>query len=260
LKAGGAAAKGSVVITPQFLTAKDVEAHRLPTDTLRWRESGWQKGAPSDDAAAISSFAVVDEIFRRLSDSTIFPHLKIVVLAGHSAGGQFVQRYAAIGHGESLFGNASVHVRYVVANPSSYLYFTDDRPDGHGGFSSYSANACRKANRWPYGLEGGALPAYATPNLSLTIIKDRYLKRDIVYLLGGADNDPQADGLDRSCSAELQGPTRLTRGLAYSDYIHMLDPKTTQHVSTAPGVAHHSVSMYSSACGLTALFDKAGCN
>ena len=55
----------------------------------------------------------------------IFPNLKTVVVVGHSAGGQFVNRYAAGGAG---CPNPLVEVRYVIMNPSSYLYVDDLGP------------------------------------------------------------------------------------------------------------------------------------
>ena len=45
----------------------------------------------------VSSFAVLDALLQMLSDRQHWPALDLVVLAGHSAGGQFVQRYAVAG-------------------------------------------------------------------------------------------------------------------------------------------------------------------
>ena len=254
----GTASEGTLVITPQFLTGKDVAAHRLPAGILRWRQNDWHQGRPSDDVAAISSFQVIDEIFRRLADRAILPNLDTIVLAGHSAGGQFVQRYAAVGHGEAALGGAPIHVRYVVANPSTYLYFTDERPDSSGAFVPFDARACPSFDRWNYGLRSG-VPAYVAAQSSVAELEAAYLRRDVVYLLGTHDTLPDADGLDRSCGAEAQGPTRYARGQAFAAYVRTLDPHTPHRVLEARGVGHSSYRIYSSACGLAALFDKAGC-
>ncbi|MBU9849250.1 hypothetical protein ACE2AK_23620 [Rahnella perminowiae] len=142
-KLAGSAALETIVITPQFLTAKDVAAHHLPNNTLRWGENDWQKGEASDDKTVTSSFQVIDEIFKRLANRTLFPNLHMIVLAGHSAGGQLVQRYAAVGRGEVELGNTPIHVRYVVANPASYLYFTSDLPIATDrGLAKINANSC----------------------------------------------------------------------------------------------------------------------
>lgn len=198
----GAAARTTVIVTPQFLTAQDVAAHALAHNILRWGVDDWKVGRPSDDAAAVSSFQVVDEIFHRLADHSIFPNLKTIVLAGHSAGGQFVQDYAVLGSGEDNFKGGDVHIRYVVANPATYLYLTDERPS-NGDFAPFDAATCRAFNRWNYGLQTG-IPAYSPRPGSIEELKTRYLRRDIVYLLGTADNAPDGDGQDQSCAAEAQ--------------------------------------------------------
>ncbi|MDP9651495.1 alpha/beta hydrolase [Paraburkholderia caledonica] len=255
----GAAARTTVIVTPQFLTARDVAAHNLTNSILRWGEDDWKVGKPSKDAASISSFQVVDEIFHRLANRAIFPNLKTIVLAGHSAGGQFVQDYAVLGRGEADLGDAPVHIRYVVANPATYLYSTDERPNSDGEFAPFDATACRAFNRWNYGLQAG-IPAYLPRPSSIDEFKTRYLQRDIIYLLGTADNAPDGDGQDQSCAAEAQGATGYTRGQAFDAYVHILDPHTTQRVYEARGIGHSSYRIFSSVCGQAALFDKSGCD
>ncbi|MBN3723168.1 alpha/beta hydrolase [Burkholderia sp. Ac-20379] len=255
----GPSARDALLITPQFLTAKDIAAHRLPDTMLRWREDDWPRARLSTGPVAISSFEIVDEIFKRLANRTLFPNLRMIVLAGHSAGGQYVQRYAALGRGEADLGSAPIHLRYVVANPATYLYFTDVRPGSDGAFAPFDAKQCPRFERWNYGL-GSGVPPYAGAPATAEAVQARYLKRDVVYLLGTADNSPDEDAVGHNCEADAQGLTRYARGLAYDAYIHMLDPNTHQHVLEAPGIAHSSGRMYASACGMAALFDKPGCN
>ena len=73
-------------------------------------------------------------------------------VAGHSGGAQVVQRYAIAGKGELALTGEGVGVRYVVANPSSYAYFSAERPE------PAIAAACPDYNHWKYGME--ARPAY----------------------------------------------------------------------------------------------------
>jgi len=47
----------------------------------------------------------------------------------------------------------------------------------------------------------------------------------------------------------------LARGLAYNAYAHQLDPQTRHHVLKVIGIGHKSAAMFTSACGLDALFD-----
>ncbi|MGF6654208.1 pimeloyl-ACP methyl ester carboxylesterase [Paraburkholderia youngii] len=253
----GAAAEHTIVVTPQFLIAADIETHHLPGDMLHWGRDGWKTGYDAHRPAPISSFSVIDTIFTRLADRRLFPSLKQVVLAGHSAGGQYVQRYAAVGRGDAPLLAHGIAIRYVVANPSSYLYFDAARP------VATTAASCAHFDRWEYGLEG-ELPRYVEQPVSASAIKAHYLAQDIVYLLGTADNDPNHKQLDRSCGAEAEGPTRLARGLSYVAWLRAQSGghsggDFSQRVVEVPGVGHSSTRMYASTCGIAALFDRAGC-
>ena len=98
----------------------------------------------------------------RLNDRDRFPALKEVVVAGHSAGGQLVQRYAVVGRPAAR----SAGLRFVVSNPSSYLYFSDERPQGDGRFAAPSdAAVCPQYNRWKYGLAGAPPYVRVDPDL-----------------------------------------------------------------------------------------------
>ncbi|HEX5127666.1 MAG TPA: alpha/beta fold hydrolase [Rhodocyclaceae bacterium] len=207
-------AEHAIVITPQFLIPEDVEAHQLPAEMLRWGLDDWKAGFNARGPAPISSFAAIDTIFNHLVDRKIFPNLKQVVLAGHSAGGQFVQRYALFGQGEEVLLKAGIPIRYVVANPSSYAYFDDQRPKPDGSFSQFDGAQCAKFNRWEYGLASN-VPAYARRPVVPEPLEQAYLARDVIYLLGTEDKDPNHPELDRSCGGEAEGPTRFARGHSY---------------------------------------------
>lgn len=251
VSAAGPAGSGTLVIAPQFLATMDVEAHHLPADTLRWSLTGWQGGEDAVAPAPISSFAALDAILARLADRTRFPDLRTVVIAGHSGGGQVVQRYAILGRGAAALP-AGIAVRYVVANPSSYAWFSDERPDGKGGFAPFKAASCPRFDHWKYGMVG--LPPYAG-DASPAALERSYLTRDVVYLLGTADTNPHHPALDRSCMGEAQGPYRLARGLAYTRYLRARDGAAFhQHVFLVPGVGHSAKGMLTSACGLAVLF------
>ncbi|MFQ6113147.1 MAG: hypothetical protein ACE5NG_03545, partial [bacterium] len=98
-KTANGADRTTIIVAPQFLREIDIEAHNLPDSVLFWNSAGWKKGDKSlttnehPRPARISSFAVVDTIFNRLASKN--PNLQMIVLAGHSAGGQFVNRFAA---------------------------------------------------------------------------------------------------------------------------------------------------------------------
>src|SRR5690606_19937597 len=113
-----------------------------------WSDSGWKYGGDSTSSKKLSSFAVVDEMVRKLGDKKLFPNLTKITVVGHSAGGQFVQRYAAGGSAE---GAVSVPLRYVVANPSSYMYLNGYRINASGQWATPSG--CSNYDEYRYGLQ-----------------------------------------------------------------------------------------------------------
>lgn len=257
LAKSGVAEPTTVLVAPQFLAPPDIGAHGLPNSVLRWSLEGWKGGEPAEGPAPISAFAAFDAVLARLADRRRFPDLARVVIAGHSAGAQVVQRYAVVGRGEAALTRAGIAVRYVVANPSSYLYFSDDRPRPDGSLGPFAgAAACPGFDRWKYGLAGA--PAYVETDDAA--LERQYAARDVVYLLGTADTDPHHPMLDRSCAGNAEGPYRYARGLAYFHYLQTRDGAALKHrVVEVAGVAHDGRGMFTSACGLAVLFGRPGC-
>ncbi|WP_419689097.1 alpha/beta fold hydrolase [Burkholderia theae] len=246
----GAAGKGTMVVAPQFLTRADTRAFSLPAQTLAWTQEGWKGGEPARQPGPISSFAALDALLAHFADRSLYPALSTVVVIGHSAGAQLLQRYAVAGHGGDALARAGLAVRYVVANPSSYLYFDDERPDDQ----VLAGGACPSATEWKYGLKS-APPYVASQDVG--DLETRYVARNVVYLLGQADTNPYTHFIDRSCAAMAQGPYRLARGLAYFDYLKKRHPAgLAQQVVEVPGIGHDNLGMFTSACGLAVLFDQ----
>jgi hypothetical protein len=245
-----------LLIEPQFLDDADIVAQNVSAQTLRWNHAAWEVGGDAIGPAPISSFAALDTILARLADPTKFPGLKTVVIAGHSGGAQLVQRYAVAGHGEEVLIKRGIHVRYVVANPSSYVYFDRKRPAGEG-FANFDATACHGYDDWKYGMSG--LPPYDEGG-NASAMEAAYVTRDVIYLLGTADTNPRHSMLDKSCMAEAQGPNRYERGLAYFRYLKLRHPTNLAHrLRLVQGVGHDSDLMLNSACGLSALYDVPDC-
>jgi len=256
--AAGPDSDDTLLIVPQFLAAADVDAHQAPASTLRWEWTGWMGGGEALAPAPVSSFAVVDALFAALADASRFPALREVVVAGHSGGAQVAQRYAVVAQGEAPLTGRGVDVRYVIANPSSYVYFDTLRPAADGGFAPYDAARCAGFNDWKYGL--GALPPYARDSaaaLGEGGLERAYLCRDVTLLLGDEDCDPQHPALDRSCAAMAQGQHRLARGLAYARYIEARGIAGHTHpLHRIPGAGHDADAVFSSPAGLAALFGE----
>ena len=224
----GAAGRGTMVVAPQFLTRADTRAFSLPAPTLAWTQEGWKGGEPARQPAPISSFTALDALLAHFADRGLYPALSTVVVIGHSAGAQLLQRYAVAGHEGDALERAGIAVRYVVANPSSYLYFDDERPDGQ----AIADGTCPSATQWKYGLKSA--PPYVASQ-DVRDLETRYVARHVVYLLGQADTNPYTHFIDRSCAAMAQGPYRLARGLAYFDYLKKRHPDDlAQQVVYAP--------------------------
>lgn len=127
-----------------------------------WSSDGWKQGDRSLVSPNISSFEVTDLIIKNLIK--VFPALQQVIVTGHSAGGQFTQRYA-IGTGvEDEI--KPIPVEFVVANPSSYLYLDATRPNWAGLF-----------------IQGGKYPEYGLGASSSTIPEfiDPYIRSTQPY-------------------------------------------------------------------------------
>ncbi|MBU6499962.1 MAG: hypothetical protein KGQ40_15670 [Rhodospirillales bacterium] len=238
---------GTLLLAPQFLADEDIAPNRLPAAMLHWGHARWAGGAPAHGPAPLSAFDVLDALLARLADRGRFPALRQVVLAGHSAGAQMAQRYAVVGRGAAALARAGIGMRYVLANPGSYLYLTAARPR--------PVAACPGYDSWRYGLAGG-LPPYVTD--SPAALAARYAGRDVVYLLGTADTNPHHPLLDTSCAAEAQGATRLERGRAFVAAERARTGRAPAMHEVA-GVGHNARRMLGSTCGLAALFDTQGC-
>lgn len=252
IAAAGAGAD-TILVTPQFLAQVDITGHALPANDLRWKVQTWLDGAPALGPAPLSAFDVLDAIVKRFADRSKFPELREIVLMGHSAGGQLVQRYAVVSNLVDTIARGGTPIRFVVANPSSYLYFTADRPVAGGGFAPYDATRCPKFNNWKYGF----IKPVPYVTIDAAAAESRYVTRRVTYLLGMLDTDPNHPVLDKSCMGEAEGPYRLARGLSYAQYLRMRHPGgTNQDVAEVPGVDHDGDAMFASACGVAVIFDR----
>lgn len=238
----------TLVIAPQFLNESDVALYSLPASVLRWQGNDWMGGGLSTGPNPLSSYAALDEIVGRLSDRKQFPDVKQIVIFGHSGGAQVVQRYALLAQEQPALKTEGIRLRYVVANPSSYAYFNEQRP------VAFDHAKCPGFNRWKYGLvdppiySGGQTPAQ---------LEGRYVKREVIYLLGQQDTDPQHPALDKSCAAKAQGAYRLERGKLFFGYLLRRHPEgVNQRLIEVPGVGHNGDGMLTSPEGQKALFEQ----
>ena len=234
------ALENTIILSPRF-ASNNGEGCRDTFDEreLNWQCNGpgrWTAGGAAGNNNTVTSFDIADELLRRLARREVFPNLRTIVVAGHSAGGQFVSRYQMANEVHERLG---VPVTYVISNPSSYAYLDPLRPSasaipptiaaGAPGFSPpIAANApapfveftdrqnCATYDKWPYGLQ--ERPGYAG-RIGDDQLKKQLAARPATYLLGALDILPLFN-FDGSCPAMAQGPTRLARGVVYAKYVN----------------------------------------
>jgi hypothetical protein len=184
----GANAVQTLLWAPQFLREEDAEAHHLSKQFLHWHAGSWTAGEPASGPMPLSTFDVIDFMLATLANRERFPNLNTVVLIGHSGGGQFLNRYAIVSKAAAAM--AGIHIRFVIANPSSYFYFSDDRPQRDGSFAPFPSTGCPTFDHWRYG------PVHAPPYVGVASdsgwqkYERDYANADVIYLLGTEDTDP----------------------------------------------------------------------
>jgi len=202
------ALEDTIVISPRFASNNGQSCKdKLADNELNWTCNGnsWRAGGPASNEKGLASYDFMDDILKQLANKQMFPNLKEIVVAGHSAGGQFVTRYEMANMVHDKLG---VPVTYVVSNPSSYAYLDSSRP-------ATAQIKCAGYDNWPYGLKNRG--GYAN-RLTDGQLKKQIVARPVTYLLGEIDILPLG-GFDGSCPAMAQGPTRLARGQAFGKYI-----------------------------------------
>ena len=234
----------TVVIAPWFAAAADSPR----SNQLYWTSDGWKQG---DDSVAtgrawtMSSFGVLDAMVSQAHGS--FPNAKIT-MAGHSAGGQLVQRYVA-------FAGQTYVTRYLPMNPGTYLYFDPMRWSGptRRALTVAEQKSCPRWNNYKYGLTWRTGQVATRTDAQA---RSAYAAAPVTYLLGELDTVVDSS-LDTGCSANWEGANRLARGRNFFTALpHALgaDAIRSQSLVTVPGVAHLGGSMIRSAEARPLLF------
>ncbi|THU81243.1 hypothetical protein K435DRAFT_767424 [Dendrothele bispora CBS 962.96] len=204
----------SFIVAPQFFSEKYNKGQYSSNELAFADVNAWQAGdtATHPSGTNITSMDALDALIIAFSNKTEYPSLTNITLVGHGGGGQLTARYAAVG----ADAPEGVHLRYIVGDPSTNAYFTQDRPmrDDSGDPS------CEFWDTWRYGYKnfngtrtGG--------NKSPFQYFSQYISRDIVLLV--ALNDTSPDNGDQYCPAQMQGGSaRRDRNLAWWTYINTL--------------------------------------
>jgi pimeloyl-ACP methyl ester carboxylesterase len=275
------ALNNTVIVSPRFASNSNAHGNQIGDcrDALapgesNWicetqRADSWRSGGGEVGNDKLTSFDFMDEIVRRLARKAVFPNFKSIVVAGHSAGGQFVIRYEM---SNLVHDSVGVAISYVVSNPSAYTYVDDVRPTSTAlpttiaaaapgftppapvvpppAFVPYAdAKNCIGYDQWPYGVKNRI--GYAS-GLTDDQLRKQLAARPVTYLLGEADILPFG-GFDTSCPAMAQGPTRLARGLAFSRYTK--EHHGANHTTViVPLCSHSARCMFTSDVALPLIF------
>lgn len=239
----------TLIIAPGFHTEDEIE-----DGEYFWSSSGWKQGDLAQNGRGetkVSSFDVVDRLIRMTVGEGNFPHLKRLTVVGHSAGGQFVNRYASVA---DLSGCGEVDFSFVVMNPSSYMYLDDRRPVEEG-FLAYDQLSMRYPDydRYRYGL--------TELNTAMRRIGPKQIKDNIAtrrcYYFGGVE-DTNDTYLDMSPGAMAQGRNRFARFDGYKRYVAAYKDKRWRENSVFKAieeVGHSSSQMLATEPVRRVLFD-----
>jgi pimeloyl-ACP methyl ester carboxylesterase len=255
-----------LIIAPNFYSAADDR----PRESLLYWDSkdtngNWRYGADSSGPVHYSSFSVLDQLVRFLQAK--FTNIQMITVAGHSSGGQLVQRWALLsGVSQSL--QPSPWLRTVVANPSNYAYLSPERFID-GIWKIPDTSACPGYDQWEWGLaDGGKLHVpYRDGALSngTSIVLERYKSRNVIYMIGGVDRCNvsgstnsgwcHSHGLETKCMDQLQGKNRFERNAHYFASLLRLGYGNGNHRHViVPDVGHDHSMMFQSQEGIQALY------
>ena len=172
------------------------------------------------------SYARLPAIIEAVRQAEGHPDLPYYFL-GHSGGGQFLMRLAALYPMEAK--------RIVACNPGSDLFPRND---------------------WKFGYGYGGLPQKLSNDAAI----QQYLAAPLVLCLGLQDIDPNHPELDRSAAAELEGRCRLERGRNCFDFAYKLAQEHSWKFSwrkvEVPGIAHDGKAMLAAKEIQAALFGE----
>ena len=257
----GVGMDSTIIIAPQFLRTGDLDVHNLSEDVLYWTNTtNWTAGYTSGNTSnhnrpfTISSYSIMDTLLYRLAMNN--PILNQMVFVGFSAGGQFVNRYVG-GNDvtDRIFQEFNLSMRYIVGSPSSYLYMNDERRIQNTVDQFAVPSGCSEYNDYKYGLDD--LNNYMS-NAGSDSIRIRYSRREVIYLIGGSDNEGTTD-----CQSMAQGNHRYERSIIYFNYLQYYFSSEIlgrhQH-AIIPNIDHDSYNIFNSACGRKALFGYGDCD
>ncbi|MBO62615.1 MAG: hypothetical protein CMG33_03725 [Candidatus Marinimicrobia bacterium] len=247
----------TMIIAPLYLLESDVESAGLDSTVLFWPSNDWNAGDLSRSTgsnprpAQISAFSVIDSIFHRIVQHNT--NVEKIIFTGHSAGSQMVVRYAAGGRAQDdILQEQDIEFQYVSTNTPSFLYLDSLRviDENSAPFQFAFQYGCGTANYYKYGLEN--MNAYMEET-GATTIRNNYMNRNVIYLVGEFDTGGQSD----NCARDIQGEDRLIRSFIFFSYLgnYYGDPVYQNHrLAEIPNAYHDFEDMVFSDCGPSVYF------
>jgi len=164
-----------------------------------------------------------------------------------------------------------VTIKYVISDPSTYLYFNNLRPipgdntnyefsepninwiDKWHWITNWDSN-CSSYNSWRYGLDHlrGYYEHHLRTEEDLNKVITRFQFSNVVYLIGMNDtlnchlhpfDNCEDNELATYCQAMLQGDNRLDRALKYKAYLTLFYKRPVHRIVFSPNVPHDPVKM-----------------
>ncbi len=318
IPAAKAAGRGDdiAIIGPQFIrtytqglpivdeldvpTGKELDLKGAHADdfvhTSRWidGDESYLSGFTADNGDSIprrpfslSSYQIFDKMLAKAVE--LYPNAKRIVITGHSAGGQFVERYVMAATIPAGFPEENV--LFAPVNPSSSTYFDKYRPESPVTwpikFTTPTSDDCDGGllqggsvdpsnfdiyNKYKYALVDENADGFAdgmdgkcsdceTYNYLKTIpistLKANYERRKKMRMISLNDKDPDEASIAQTCPNHVQGDHRLARAEAFMQ--HLINTFGWDHWARyetlyVPGCAHSGTCVWTSTCGRYVLF------
>ncbi|RDW69904.1 hypothetical protein BP5796_08301 [Coleophoma crateriformis] len=219
------------------------------SDALVWQGSGWASGENNQYPRlqiATSSYDVLDQIIKYFGNSTRYPNLNQVVVAGHSLGAQMTQRYAAVGNSLTSSLPSKLRVTYWVGNPNSFVWLNSSRP--------IDTSSCSTYDDWRDGLSNYS-PTYGATLVAKgnAAVLANYNSRSIIYARGLQDLGDDSSGCE-------PGTTGVNRNERFFNFINWFPPQCASASDSACDTidyinsGHDAGAMFASQAGLARLF------
>ncbi|RYP53974.1 hypothetical protein DL768_001124 [Monosporascus sp. mg162] len=234
------------------------QADRYPSPALVWSNTAWAAGAVNQyppHRETVASYHALDQLLQWYGNTTRFPNMRQIVVAGHSLGAQLVQRYAAVGYTPQQLG-LEVPVSWWVGDPNSMVWLSSERPlstgkcptydDYEAGYNNYNTFGADRSGPMTYNLELVAAGRDA--------IRANFEGKAINWGRASRDKGDQSNG---DCAPYTTGQDRYER---FYEFIRAFPPScedpSGDNCDTVDIVesGHDAPTMFESEAGLARLF------